>query len=152
VVERLREVDPTAELAYLGLGVWVLGSVQPNSHRRKIAETMIAHERKLPVERQSMGRHRMARLIRDGLRVVDLVDQSAIESMKVVRDFRYADWRYRHCADEAFEENLKGSDDETDFQRRVNLLLDYNRSEMPSVWKHVWAPPRHIDMGRLCLN
>jgi hypothetical protein len=149
VVAQLREIDPTVDLVYLGLGVWILGSMQPNSHRRKIAERLLENERERPEQLQSMGRYRMARLIREGLRVIDLVDESAINSMKVVRDFRYADWRYRHCADEAFEENLKGSDDETDFQRRLSLLLDYTQHGLPDVWAHVFGGRRSFQQNRM---
>lgn len=129
VLERLREVDPAVDLFYIGLGVWAFGSVQPNQKAFRIGNRQIALERERPVERQTMGRFRMARLVRAGFRIIDLVDFSEIESMKVVRDFRFADWRYRHMADQAFEENLDGSDEKQEFQQRLSTVLDLHRGE-----------------------
>lgn len=144
VVERLREVDATADLIYLGLGVWTLWFAVHNSYRTKIGTRLVASELARPQEMQSMGRLKMARLFQQGYRFYDFIDDGDIESGAVVREFRFADWRYRHMADAAFEENLKGSDDATGLQRRIDLLMDFNASEQRSIWQHVFKGRRSI--------
>lgn len=144
VLARLREVDPLVDLHYVGLGVWVLGTYKPSRHNEYTGDMMIASERLVPPELQSMSRFRMARLIRAGLRIFDYVDEKDIDSMKVVADFRFADWRYRTNAQEAFLENLKGSDDQTSLERRKALLLDYNQTEMRDIWRYAFAGRRNI--------
>jgi hypothetical protein len=145
VLEQLRHVDPNAELFYLGLGVWVLGAVYPfNLERYRSSLDLLASERALPAEMQNMARFRLARLYRAGFRAIDLVDDREVETGQVVRDFRYADWRYRNCAEQAFQENLNGSDLDQDFERRKAILLDFNRSECPSIWRHAFKGRRSL--------
>lgn len=144
VLAALREVDPTVDLVYLGLGVWVLGSVKPNAHRARVGQRLFAGELRRPLEAQSMGRFRWARLILQGFRPIDLLDYSDIPSGRVVRDFRYADYRYRHDADAAFEENLVGSDDETGLRERIAVLMDLNNSEGRDIWRHAFGGRRNF--------
>lgn len=144
VLEQLRVVDPVVDLHYMGVGVWALGSVQLHSERTKLAIELIASERTRPTELQSMGRYRMARLQREGFRLIDFYDDGDVESRKIVREFRFADWRYRHCAEEAFSENLRGSDMDTDLTRRVAMLLDFQQSEGRDIWRYAFGGRRGI--------
>jgi len=149
LVAGLREIDPRAELVYLGLGVWVLGAVSPNQERERKAGRWITLERKLPQEKQSMGRYRFARWHLDGFGFVDFFDESDLWNGRVLHEFRYADFRYRHNADEAFEQNLIGSDDQTDLDRRIALMLDYQSSEGLSVFNHQMRGRRSVTQRAL---
>ena len=138
MVARLRDVDPTAELIYLGAGQWLLGSVQPNEARRLAGGRMIARQLALPPERRSVGAIRLGTLFRQGFRPIAIYEEADLDSGFVVADFRFRDWRYRHNADRVFEERLDEVDDAKDLERRIVQVIDMVHGEFPDLHRYAF--------------
>lgn len=101
----LREVDPTAELLYMGFGPrstpegdelfgprWCLGSFDPGRPGRHQANRILKGQwqRGMPTGERA----RFARAVLQGFAPIDVYVQRDPDST-IVEDFREADWRYR---------------------------------------------------------
>jgi len=137
VVRQLREVDPTTTLVYIGLGHWLLGSVQPNGFRRQLADRLIANQWRLPAEKRRPGVILWGRLLRSGFRAIALYSEEQINNGYALLDFRRREWNWRNRPEQAFEETLRRVSDEPDLTKRVMTILDAVHSEWRSVYR--WA-------------
>lgn len=101
VLRQLREVDPTAELLYLGAGSWVVGRVRTGRPRQdaalKILRSAIAdaEARKLD-EAAWYQRIRYARAVRQGFAPIALYQFQGLPDGRVVKEFREAVWWSEH--------------------------------------------------------
>lgn len=121
---RLRDIDPTVDLIYLGLGKWALGSVQPNVHRTRMARKLLANFSDLPVAARRPGRYLFARMIESGFRPILICDYTDLWSGWLELDFRQRDWNYRNRRDAAFEDTMKRVDDSGDVEQKIITILD----------------------------
>lgn len=144
VAARLREVDPATTLVYLGLGQWLLGSVQPHAYRRQLADRLIANQFRLPVEERRPGVVVWGRMLRAGLRAIALYTEEEVNSGYAVLDFRRREWNWRNRPDEAFEETLARVSDERDIEERIVTILDAVHSEWRSVYRWAFRGQRSI--------
>ncbi len=136
VVARLREVDRTAALVYLGLGYWALGSVQPSTYRAKQARTILARFNELPAAARSPGKYLFTRMLEEGFRPIRVYSEREVQSGEAERDFRERDWNYRNRPGEAFEAALKRVDGSEDVERKIIRILDAVHTEFPSAMRH----------------
>jgi hypothetical protein len=132
VVRGLREVDPTADMYYLGWKKWVLVSVRPNDDHRRAALRMILGSPATPAGparpglrmllwkwetdpkfrqnpgafRQLLQKYEMALLMAQGARpIAEYVIQGEPTSA-IVDDFRRMDWMYRNISDDQLDRML----------------------------------------------
>jgi hypothetical protein len=143
VVERLREVDPSAELIYLGLGCWVLGSVQPHDYRARKARELRRSENALPALSKRPGLYLLTLLYEQGFRVINIYDTADVQHQAVVRDLRERDWRFRNMRDEAFAEAAKRSE-HGDLETRIVQILDMVHAEFPTIHRHLFRGRRGV--------
>lgn len=157
VVDGLREVDPTAELIYVGKGRWLLGSVQPDRERRKLAVRAMAAYRtvldhtapaagshvegagtplQLDAKTRAELRYRLWRkkLQLQGFRDITLFRQEPDSA--VVDAFRMMDWFHRHMQAEAERRALADAEKPSKEEReRLERVRDYWSAEGPDVYR-----------------
>jgi hypothetical protein len=142
VLERLREIDPTAELVHLGAGYWLVGSVQPNEWRRFKAARVVAHQFALPEARRSPGIVLAYSLYAQGFRPVAMYTEREIQSGLAIWDFRERDYNWRNCAEETVAARLREAEGEIVTANRIAALLDHVRSEWPSIHRFIFRGAR----------
>ena len=102
IVRALKEVDPTAELVYMGDRRWDLLRLRPkNDARAKVAFGMLmnayrACEKGHLAEAGWYRALRFARLLRQGYIVFGRYHLDRDPDAKIVREFRRAVWEYTH--------------------------------------------------------
>lgn len=135
LLAQLREIDPTAELVYVGDQQWWLGAVRTNEERRKAGEHILAFERRRtqPNPRnimlgqlllQGFARIQMYRCAGDPS--VDRVVDAEGYPCSIVEDFRARDaaWR-RDQGREAFRARLQHSTGEKRREESRAAFRDY---------------------------
>jgi hypothetical protein len=132
VVRDLREIDPTADLYYLGWKKWVLVSVRPHIDHQHAALRMVLGSPASPAGparpglrfllrrwevdpklrqnpgafRQLLQKYEMALLMAQGARpIAEYVIQGEPTSA-IVDDFRRMDWMYRNISDDQLDRML----------------------------------------------
>lgn len=146
LLERLREIDPNIELVYIGKGYWALGSVQPHSEREKRARETLGFQYSLPEHMRSVGAIRYAKIRMQGFRHIALYTEGDVENGKVLLDFRERDWNYRHRAEEVYRKRIEDADYNSpgNVQRRIEMLLDFHRSEGPSIYRYAFLGRKSV--------
>lgn len=146
LVARLREIDPTAELVYVGAGHWALGSVQPNSDREQRARQTLGFYLHLPAEFHSPGPVIYARMRMQGFRHIALYSEDDLTNGRLLLDFRERDWNYRNRAEAAYRERIAAADREEpgNVEKRIETMLDYLYSEGPSIYRHTFQGRRSV--------
>lgn len=157
LVERLREIDRDAELIYVGKGKWILGVVQPDDRRQRMAERMIdaletvleAHTWGLinlpeDFKRQVALRLWKYRLYRQGFRNIAIYTIQGEPDARIVEDFRRRDWVWRHSFREHLHQVEKEASGEADFERKVARLMDYLELEGEDIHRHAFRHPHSV--------
>jgi hypothetical protein len=140
LLRRLREIDPHVELLGVGNGIWWLGRVSDNQHRRRIATNILKQTR--VVEKNRWVRLN-ARLALRGFAMVS--DWQGEPNSRILLDFQRKDWKVRTgIADLEFEERLLVSDGTTGLQRRLDVLRDKTDSDHRSIFNHVMRGSRSV--------
>lgn len=115
VRRRLRELDATAEVIYLGRGRWMVGKVRPNEHVRARAVRMLDefHNNVSTGKRLSeRGKEkvRFALLALQGFRPVAEYTMPEPDG-SVVQDFARSRWLWLHTSDNELWRQLEGDMD-----------------------------------------
>ncbi len=135
VLARLREVDRTAALVYLGLGQWALGSVQPSTYRAMQARVILARFDQLPAVARSPGKFLFTRMLEEGFRPVSVYSEREVQNGDMIRDFRERDWNYRNRQKEAFEAAMRRVDGSENVDGKIIRILDAVHTEFPSAMR-----------------
>lgn len=171
VVEGLRDVDPTAELVYVGKGRWMLGTVKHDRERYKRAVRAIGayltvlnfaapggrshvegagSDLELTPEnrRQLMYRLWKKRLQLQGFRIVCVFRQEPDSA--VVDAFKAMDWLYKNRFDEVeAEEREKAEGDSPALKEKKAQVLEYFRAEHKDIHSRVFRKklnvPKDVD-------
>lgn len=120
VVAGLRQVDPTADLVYMGWAKWLLVSVRPNREVIQQSQRILTNARRLlelwranPKYRENpgafrrlIGRYDFAVLATMGARPITEYVIQGEPTSAIVDDMRRMDWLFRHTTDEAFDRAL----------------------------------------------
>jgi hypothetical protein len=114
VVRGLREVDPTAELVYIGRGKWLLGSVRWDrrhvSAARKRLDAAFGAVKRIGQWKASHPRvgQRVAywTLALQGFRPIAEYKLQGEPDSRIVNDFRRMDWMYKNTSDNQLERLL----------------------------------------------
>lgn len=98
ILAALRDVDPTADLYYLGDGKWVVGRVRPTVERYRGGALLYeqalraAAHGEIRSEEQWYRRLRSARLTMQGFARVAMYEYPGDPDWRLVREFREAVW------------------------------------------------------------
>lgn len=104
LLHQLRQIEPTAELVYMGQGEWWLGSVQPSTTqtmREAGARKMRAVNAQTAMTKltaDAIRMHRVGRLQQQGFQVINKYEGEP--SGRIVKDLIEADWRWKLCSNQ----------------------------------------------------
>lgn len=152
LVARLREINPEAELLYIGKGKWLLGLVRPDGFRRRMALARIAKLTKIlerayllpeEVKRAAALRLWKARLHAEGFKDIALY-QTGDPDGSIVEDLREREWTFRHRWKETVRERNREIDGTAAEEATEARIRDYIRSEGPSIHRTAFRHRRMI--------
>lgn len=143
LVRRLREIDPAADLIYLGEGRWQLGRYKPENSRvrEKSARRSVGAYLQTP---ETPARNRQIAFFRHvaatGFRPMGSpFEVNEPETAGIPEAMERWLWTYRHRRDQAWKERLEAATDAE--QKRLQAYTqDKIESEGRSIFKHVTAP------------
>ena len=159
ILERLRAIDPAAELLFWGprladvetapglvlpvvVPVWLLGVVRPNGLRRTAGYVMLRHQDRLGAAGN-----------RDSWRYGHLLYQSFAPiafypfpqaDVRIVDDFRLRDWLFRNAFAQEENRALLEAEGVPALELRRQQMRDKVLSEGPSLWKFAFAKRRSV--------
>ncbi len=163
VVAGLRQVDPTADLVYLGWGKWLLVSVQPDrmdmwykkrngqfsTLRRDALEILVNARRLLALWetdhkyqanpgafRRLIGRYDFAQLAVMAARPIAEYRIQGEPTSAIVDDFRRMDWLYRHTSDDELDRALDAPKEEQQAAAHAELT-DPGRAT--DAWRYLFT-------------
>lgn len=102
VVAALREIDPTAELIYMGDGRWDLLRLRPKNDDRELVASGLLATAYGACQKGRLAEHgwyralRFARLVRQGYVVFNRYRINGDPDARIVHEFRRAIWDYTH--------------------------------------------------------
>jgi hypothetical protein len=163
VLAGLREIDPEADLLYMGPRQWLLCTVRPSDMeerrtgeakgegypgRHVVARNMVLRWQavnplkgnfsKEIVERNSMMRFqkvRLGQLALLGLRTLHIYPVND-PTFAIVEDFRYSQWKFLHNSDQDLEEEIDAPQEAA----RANARKDLADSERASAaWRYAFT-------------
>jgi len=121
----LRDLDPTAEVIYLGPMRWLVGRVRPNVHTHRIATglldtftSQLSTGARLSPKGQRKAR--FALLALQGFRPVEEYRMRDLD-WRVVEDFRVSQWRMQHEDPDALLDAMEADDAAERAARRAEL-------------------------------
>jgi hypothetical protein len=144
VLERLREIDPDADLLYIGEGRWILGVYRPGEPRRLFARKQLrtlSAENPDDADLEPWAVVAKYKKIADGFAPVFIGEAPNGLFGELIHDFRVSDWFYRNQADAQFERNLEASDIHHAMDDRKATMADYADSEAGPVWRYTHRKP-----------
>jgi hypothetical protein len=103
---RFREIEPTAEMLWLGNGPWAVGKLKYDRRLVEDGHDMIVAHKKTNPEDVRPSVLRKARAVMEGFRLIQMYGEDELWQGTAFEDFRERDWRWRTLGDEAFEANL----------------------------------------------
>lgn len=138
ILDRLREIDPDADLVYLGEGRWALGTVTPmNQFRRKRAEKMIARQYARGADLVVPSKLRLGKAALEGFRLVKVYEYTEVQSGYMAQEF----WRMTHlwnsdrnAADREIFEDSKQIPDHV-LEERVDRAINQARDAYAYLFK-----------------
>jgi len=142
LLERLRGIDPTLDLHYVGMGRWMLGSVKWTRPRELEAIGLLAGG-----NLRTYGAYRLARLGMHGFAKIASYDIVGEPDGRIVKDFRARDFRYRAGRERVFNEKLEGAERENRDQELKDMLSEVEAREADS-YANFFKGRRSFDMGK----
>lgn len=133
----LRDIDPQAELLYLGRGFWILGVVKHNRIAVRSAErrlkrlyqtlhTAAARFRKDPaLQVEWASRILQARLASWGFRPIATYQVQGWPSSEILNDFRIRDWKHQHFTQrEAEAEFMEATSHDRALEKKQKQIIE----------------------------
>ena len=125
VVRRLRELDPTACVLYLGWNKWCVGKLRPTDDAVRTGLRMFTNYNQLSARKRgtqrSIQRLRYIQAVIQGFRTVQVYILPDLDG-RVVEDFRISQYRWLHTTSDLLEEQWKAEEEER--QARQALFRD----------------------------
>lgn len=118
---RLRELDRTAELLYLGFGRWSVGRVRPTDESVRIAQRMLrtywGMKDSARATRRGVQRYRFAEACRQGFRPVAEYTMREPDD-RIVKDFQASQYRMLHQRTDLLDEFERSAAEEQAARRK----------------------------------
>lgn len=145
VIQRLREIDPMAELVYFGRGRWVLGVYGPNAERIAAARRRLSRLSHVPGHRAEVREMvQEARLHASGFRPIEWYTVQGEPGGAIVEDFRLRDFNYRNRREATFAAALAESAGDNDRARQESRIHDWVDSTASDAWRHAFKHPHTV--------
>lgn len=141
VIQRLREIDPAAELVYMGGGRWRLGRVVPSRDRTRKGTLLLMWESRMPAEKQDGTNLRIGRLAQQGFGSIAEYQVQGEPGAQIVEDFRLRDFNFRTNSEATFQARLAESAGDTAAIEKENRIMDWLDVQAPDVWRHAFKHP-----------
>lgn len=161
VVQRLRSIDPTAELLFWGprwteveagghtvpfvLPVWLLGTVRPNGIRRQVGHHLLRTQEMMGA-RGDRDTWRYGRLLYQGFAPVAFYPFRE-PGPAIIEDFRKRDWLFRNCLAAEAKRAIDESDGVPQLDLRIKTLIDKVKSEAADGWRFTVGGRRSVTMN-----
>lgn len=165
ILERLRAIDPTAELLWWGprvadlqlaggrnartvqvvSPVWLLGTVRQNGARRLAGARLLAMQERLGA-RGDRDTWRYARLLYQGFATIAFYP-TRDPGAEIVEDFRRRDWLLRFRADEEGERLLAEAEGAPQLEVRKQTAREFAEGEGPSIWRFAFKRPVSVTVN-----
>jgi hypothetical protein len=142
VIQRLREIDPAAELVYFGQGRWVLGVYRPNQARINAAYRRLAFLSHVTLNERARDPMQEARLATTGFRPIEWYTVQGEPGAEIVEDFRLRDFNWRNRADEVFAHAL-GASDRAD-AAKDRAAEDLAEAKAGDAWRWAFKRPHSV--------
>lgn len=96
LLQQLKQVDPQAELVYIGDGAWWLGIFKPNQKNQAIGANKVKTAQTMTDIPEARRLERVGRLQQAGfVYITEWVVQGEPDA-RIARQFQYADWMDKH--------------------------------------------------------
>lgn len=156
VVRGLREIDPLAELVYVGHGRWLLGKVHPGEWDKReeairamdrwveLVAQLDPRDHEVPLKELLPGlfdRWNEKRLHVMGFQPLPTVWHMELPDSTMVEHFRRVDFIWRNITIEEEEERLRKMDGTADLEERKATIMERFDQIYRSVWKHAFKHP-----------
>lgn len=142
----LREIDPVAEMVYIGHGDWLVGRVQPNNERYVLGAYAARLELSHP--NPNLEALRDAQLQMQGFAAVATWHFEGEPTSIVVEDFRRRCWIYDRSREAAIREAVRASAG-VDAEAQARATANLARAAAPDAWRMSRLKPHSVDMGGL---
>ena len=139
----LREIDPLADLHYLGEGIWVMGPVKPNKFRYAQAGQILTggHDR-------STWMRRMWELGLYGFTRINSYHIQGEPDSRILHDLRVRDFLYRHNRERTFDDALARADGTIETEARKKMMMDEMEARTLDSFGNFFRGRTSFDMGR----
>ena len=134
-LERLREVDPDADVFYMGEDRWLLGTRQnpPGREEEQTIRRSLGYElTQVEPSRQREAKIRLLEARLQGFRMIQY-EWSVPNEMhwpRVIEEFRERTFKAENQREEAWQEAMEIADTEYEMKQRKDTMLDYADSEL----------------------
>jgi hypothetical protein len=162
ILERLRSIEPTAELLYWGprlsdvevwdgrritvvVPVWLLGTVRPNGLRRRMGAHLLESQEKLG-PRGDRDTWRYAKLLYQNFAPVAFYPARDV-TPSIVEDFRLRDWALRNNLEAEEQRALLEMEGAPQLELRKQQMIDKAQAEGPSLWRFTFGGRRSFRMN-----
>jgi hypothetical protein len=134
LLAQLREVDPAAELIYVGEGEWWLGVVKPNTFRRAQGDAILGRE--WAKDQPSWEQIRYGQLMRQGFAFCGTWHFIGEPTAKIVQEFRESTWLWAHDRDQAEDTIFEAPERQQQANLRA-MMKDRLHADGRSVYRHL---------------
>lgn len=160
-VALLREIDPDAELVYLGKGIWLLGAVRPSDARRDGAAALLDDLEEVfglagsgtaapisPEIKQQLAVDLLeCRMLYRGFAKIAAYQVQGWPGALLVEDFRERDFVYRTRFAEKWRELAAEASGDAGLERRIKGVRTYLEDNKAHIERHAFRKP-HTTHGR----
>jgi len=157
----LRDIDPQAELLYLGRGFWILGVVNPNRIAVRSAErrlkrlyqtlnTATARFRKDPaLQVEWASRILQARLASWGFRPIATYQVAGWPGSAITNDFRIRDWKHKHfTAREAAAEFMEATSHDAALEKKQARIVEAHEMSYRDIHRYAFRGQHSVTSRR----
>jgi len=141
LLAQLREIDPLAELIYVGEGEWWLGVVKPNTFRRAQGDALLGREWRKSVKDWQQLRY--GQLMRQGFAFCGTWVIEGEPDGRIVNDFRESTWLWAHDRDRV-EDTLLEKPERVRQQNTRSMMKDKLHADARSIYRHVVSGRRTV--------
>jgi hypothetical protein len=105
-LEQFREVDPSIEIIYLSGGNWAVGSVSLPLSKGRWNQALMLCKQELGKSRGARDgdRYKIGLAAMQGFKMISRYTDKELQGRFAIKEFRYADFRYRKNREAAFKE------------------------------------------------
>lgn len=138
VRQRLRNIEPAAELIYVGNGKWWVGRMEPHTDLARAGQQKVRAANRLTAQREVSPEtamlYRVGRLQQEGFRM--LAEYEGDPDGRMVQDLEVADYLWRaHATFQRWQAAMESGTEEEKAKAKADLL-SYDRAK--DAWNYMF--------------